>query len=718
MYLDYQTHSGVNFDNTGTNDQVDYLEAAIQAATAAGLRLWIPMGNYRLSRTLMVGDGTGSAHSTQHNIHIVGAGSTMFVGNIFAANQTRLFYSGSSTNNPIVCFNGPLTGLFVEGIAFDCQDNCSGVQFIQCHYAEPKFCSVVRYKNYAYDHVAWDSYPYGVGYGNCEIHQLFCAAFIPVSGADGIRLRGGQNPAPDTVPDTCRVFIQGGTYTYDGSTGTAGIRIAFADNNYIKCCVLPYLGSGGKSVVFEQQGNWPLMPCENTVDVKGPQNVGGTSGTGGNRVFVSTSDGQTTGPMTNIRLSYSDGREYDGADEFQLGGGDGVSPTLSSSTPADQATGVSGSANITLTFSESVQAGNGGNITIEDISTGSDTRTISIFDSQITFSGNTVTINPTTNLLDSTSYQVLIQPGVIKDLHGTSFAGISAGQLNFTTSGPDVTAPTLSSSTPTDSATSVSTNGNIVLNFSEPVQAGTGNIIITDLTDGSDTRTISITDGQVSISGSTVTINPTTDLEVSTSYEITMASGVIKDMSNNNFAGISSGQLNFTTGGSGSWHSVFTSSLSSTGGGDINGQCFRNEIPGSVFTNNYSKVRLTLQPDESYNAVFSGVYLGKKASSGDAWDFQTTPVQVTKSSSGTFTLTANSGSHVMDETIFSGVAGDAMIISMAWNGSTRSSTQSHTGFPLHLKTSGGAADVATVNASGFSTIGQGVVLIKEIEVWY
>ncbi|MBF0463377.1 MAG: FG-GAP repeat protein, partial [Magnetococcales bacterium] len=85
---------------------------------------------------------------------------------------------------------------------------------------------------------------------------------------------------------------------------------------------------------------------------------------------------------------------------------------------------------------------------------------------------------------------------------------------------------------------------NIVLTFSENVVAGTGNIVISD---GIDTRTIAVTDAtQVTISGNTVTIDPTNDLH--SAYSVQMADGVIQDVAGNHYAGIlDNTTLNFTT---------------------------------------------------------------------------------------------------------------------------------------------------------------------------
>ncbi|MDP2241249.1 MAG: Ig-like domain-containing protein [Burkholderiales bacterium] len=105
--------------------------------------------------------------------------------------------------------------------------------------------------------------------------------------------------------------------------------------------------------------------------------------------------------------------------------------------------------------------------------------------------------------------------------------------------------PTLSGSTPADNVTAVAVGSNIVLTFSENVAAGTGNIVISD---GADTRTIAVGDAQVVISGNTVTINPTLDLNANTTYYVQIASGVITDVAGNAYAGIAdTTTLNFDT---------------------------------------------------------------------------------------------------------------------------------------------------------------------------
>jgi uncharacterized protein YjiK len=120
---------------------------------------------------------------------------------------------------------------------------------------------------------------------------------------------------------------------------------------------------------------------------------------------------------------------------------DTVAPTLVSTSPVDDATGIT-SSRILLNFNEPVVAGVGSIV----ISGGTDTRIINVTDiTQVSFSGNTANINPSADFLKSTTYAVTLASSVIKDAAGNPFAGItSTTALNFTTARPaPPAAPTL-----------------------------------------------------------------------------------------------------------------------------------------------------------------------------------------------------------------------------------------------------------------------------------
>jgi uncharacterized protein with beta-barrel porin domain len=113
----------------------------------------------------------------------------------------------------------------------------------------------------------------------------------------------------------------------------------------------------------------------------------------------------------------------------------------------------------------------------------------------------------------------------------------------------DNDAPILSSSSPSDNATEVAINTNIVLTFSEAVDAESGNITIKKTSDDSTIETIDVTGAKVSGSGSTtITINPSTDLTADIDYYILIDATAFDDTAGNSYAGISSTTaLNFST---------------------------------------------------------------------------------------------------------------------------------------------------------------------------
>ncbi|MEY3452814.1 MAG: hypothetical protein RL574_552, partial [Actinomycetota bacterium] len=94
-----------------------------------------------------------------------------------------------------------------------------------------------------------------------------------------------------------------------------------------------------------------------------------------------------------------------------------------------------------LTFSESVTAQSGKNITIYNTTDSTTFATIAVDDTTcggtdcVTVSGASVTINPGASLSKGKSYAVQIDSGAFKDSAGNSYAGISDNTTwNFATS--------------------------------------------------------------------------------------------------------------------------------------------------------------------------------------------------------------------------------------------------------------------------------------------
>ncbi|MDD5624034.1 MAG: Ig-like domain-containing protein, partial [Candidatus Peribacteraceae bacterium] len=132
-----------------------------------------------------------------------------------------------------------------------------------------------------------------------------------------------------------------------------------------------------------------------------------------------------------------------GAADNELVWGDTTASTFS---PADDATGVSATANLVITFDEAVdpEAGSDNDITIKKTSGNSTVETIDAQDAKVTGGGTaTITINPAATLAESTEYYVLIGADAFDDEAGNSYAGISSTTAwSFTTA--DATMPVIS----------------------------------------------------------------------------------------------------------------------------------------------------------------------------------------------------------------------------------------------------------------------------------
>ena len=112
---------------------------------------------------------------------------------------------------------------------------------------------------------------------------------------------------------------------------------------------------------------------------------------------------------------------------------DNTAPTLDSLSPGSGDRGVAIGANIKLVFSEEIKAGTGTIV----LSANNQSLSFSMSDtSQVSIAGNTLTINPSNNFAVDTDYTVSIGAGIVTDLAGNAFAGVSS---QFTTQTNNVT---------------------------------------------------------------------------------------------------------------------------------------------------------------------------------------------------------------------------------------------------------------------------------------
>lgn len=132
--------------------------------------------------------------------------------------------------------------------------------------------------------------------------------------------------------------------------------------------------------------------------------------------------------------------------------------------------------------------------------------------------------------------------------HSGSDHGLGVDDFTIEANPSDITAPLITTLSPANGATNVSTNITASIVFDETIQKGTGNIVVKKTSDNSVVQTIDVTTAAVTVSTNTASFN-LSGLAVNTGFYIEIANGAFKDPNGNNFAGITGNSTwSFTTG--------------------------------------------------------------------------------------------------------------------------------------------------------------------------
>ena len=199
---------------------------------------------------------------------------------------------------------------------------------------------------------------------------------------------------------------------------------------------------------------------------------------------------------------------------------DTTKPIVSSTSPANRATGVAINSGVNATFNEAMQSStiNTNTFTVSDGS-----RNIS---GTVSYNDTTATFTPSGNLSHFTTYTARITTGV-RDLAGNAMA--SDYTWSFTTT-DDADPPTVSSTIPANGAAGVATNSTITATFSEAMQSSS--ITTTTFIVSAGSSQIS---GTVSYSGTTATFTPSRNLSALITYTARITTGV-RDLAGNALA--------------------------------------------------------------------------------------------------------------------------------------------------------------------------------------
>ena len=198
-------------------------------------------------------------------------------------------------------------------------------------------------------------------------------------------------------------------------------------------------------------------------------------------------------------------------------------PSVTATTPTNGATNQSASTDLTVTFSEPV------NVTgnwFQIVCTTSGTRNVA--DTVVTGGPTTFTINPTTDFTAGESCTVTVFAGQVSDQDSGDPPDNMDANFVFSFQTTDQ-APTVTATTPTNGAVNQTTNTNIDVTFSEPVNV-TGNWFqIVCTTSG----TRNVADTVVTGGPTTFTINPNTDFTQGESCTVTIVAAQVTDQDSN-----------------------------------------------------------------------------------------------------------------------------------------------------------------------------------------
>ena len=243
-------------------------------------------------------------------------------------------------------------------------------------------------------------------------------------------------------------------------------------------------------------------------------------GSGLTGVGVGTEDSiNTSGIITASTIS---------ANEF-IGTGDKLifSPSITSFSPTDGSTGVNAlsSPDISVTYNQPVNIGTGVTITLrKDSASGTIVESYEVgVSTRATLSNQTLTIDPTDNFDYDQEYYVVIPQGTVTNYVDGNNALLDT--YNFTTeAGPVVT-----SVTPDFGATDVGISTNITFTYDKTIRAGVGTITLRTVSAaGTITESYDVTSsGRLTFSTNTLTIDPTSDLDINTNYYVVVPNNAV-----------------------------------------------------------------------------------------------------------------------------------------------------------------------------------------------
>jgi hypothetical protein len=369
---------------------------------------------------------------------------------------------------------------------------------------------------------------------------------------DGLSITSGSRG--HTVSLTS-VSVEGETSIASTGTGKANLSI---DDSYFKGDVGLDTGRGADAVYLDTHGSALGVPTTfaerltvNLNDGNDLLQMGLPDQAGNRSVFLNRRVSRVTDgflgmdpvsgkPQYAARVTFNGGKGRDTLEDFdastyqgparfhvskferftQSSEGDTTAPTVSSTSPLNNAINVATNRQLAVVFSEVMDASTITNTTITVTRRGAKGRQIPVT-GIVTYVGTTATFMPSGGFTVNTSYTATVNTNA-KDVAGNAMS--SSFVSHFRTGSSDVvdaTAPSVSSVDPTDGSTGVALNKRIAATFSEVMDPTTVNAqtLTVSRVNGDDETAVA---GTVAYVGLTVTFTPTVPLAGNTTYIATI----------------------------------------------------------------------------------------------------------------------------------------------------------------------------------------------------
>ena len=318
-------------------------------------------------------------------------------------------------------------------------------------------------------------------------------------------------------------------YVWSFTTGVDTGNLSPTASNFT--CGTP-ISSSAKTFNWLSESNATDPEGESLSATISTQGTKGSATVDGNNLTYTPSSNQSG--TDTLDLNISDASAQSTIITVTVTGIDTVAPTVSSTSPEANATGVGINEAITATFSREISTSSvtSTSMSLKDVSN-------SAVAGQVTSTSNTITFTPDGNLSYNTLYTATIGAG-ITDTLGNALASDYVWSFRSGTSS-DTTPPTVTSSTPSNGATSIALDTNITVVFSEAIKASSVTETSVALKDGNSNT---VATSKSFADTTTLVVTPDASLSLNTNYTLTLGTGITDDAGN---ALASAQTISFTT---------------------------------------------------------------------------------------------------------------------------------------------------------------------------